>query len=175
MKLNKIALAGALAGMLSSGTALAVQQGTVGATSEGRVVVTVTIPSLIRINGLSDIAFGIYAGTGDLAGYSDAAVCSNGAATYGLVPTSVNGAFELAGQTAGNTDTIPYTMDWLGAASPLLTYGANEGAIAVESTSLGVGCTPQVSKMGVFITEAALTAVQADDYQDTVILTVTPE
>lgn len=174
MKFNKIALAGALAGMLSSGSALALQQGTVGPTSEGRVDISVTIPDLIRINGLNDatMAFGTYSGTGGLTATSPAAVCSNGAATYGLVATSVNGSFALVGATAGNTDTIAYTVSWTGAGA--LTYNTNAPGLAVESTSLGAGCTATAGKLSVNMSAVNL-AVTADDYTDTVILTVTPE
>ena len=174
MKATKIVNLVAAAGLMASGAAFAASQGTVGATSQGESVVTVTIPSLIRINGLTDITLGNYAGTGDMSGSSPGAVCSNGATNYGIVATSAAGSFELQPQGAAVT-TIPYTVTWAGTATPAqLTYNTNEANQDVDATVLGP-CAGVAGKLTVDILEADLQAASADDYEDTVILTVTPE
>lgn len=175
MKAAKFVSMVAAAGLMASGASFAATQGTVGATSAGNSIVTVTIPSLIRINGLADIAFGTYAGTGDLSGASPGAVCTNGATTYGIVATSAAGAFELQPQGGVVATTIPYTVTWAGTGTPAtLGYNANEAAQDVDATTLGP-CTGVAGKLTIDILEADLQAAGADDYEDTVILTVTPE
>lgn len=174
MMKNKLGLIALVAGLSAPALTLAAPpattQGTVGATSTGYVFMQVIIPKLIRVDGLADINFGTYNGDGlARTGTSPACVAQNGAGTYGIVATSLNGSFAMTGATA--LTTIPYTVSWGGTA---LTYNTNLGVQTPEGTTLAP-CTATAGKLSVGITGAALDAADADTYTDTLVLTVTPE
>lgn len=171
MKLNKLALAAMIAGSGLSTGAMAATDGTVGATSQGDVLLQVVVPALIRITGLADIDLGTYSGDGvDLTGTSPACVRRNSAGNYGIVATSANGAFAMDPLGAAAT-TVPYTVSWAG--SPL-AYNTNLPAQVADSATLGA-CAPVAGKLSVTAAAAGLDAAEPDTYQDTLILTVTPE
>ncbi|MDF1822938.1 MAG: hypothetical protein P1U64_15270 [Alcanivoracaceae bacterium] len=172
MKAAKLVSLVAAAGLMASGSAMAATQGTVGATSSGSSIVSILIPDLIRITNLADITFADYNGDGlDRTLGSPACVRTNGATTYGIVATSANGLYELNPSLGTTTTTIPYTVTWGGTN---LAYNTNLAAQGVDSTTLGA-CTAVADKLQVTITGANLDAAEADSYQDTVTLTVTPE
>lgn len=163
-----LALSVALAA--ASGAASAATQGTVGATSAGDLNIQVVVPSLIRITDLADIDLGTYTGDGlDMTGSSPACVRRNSAGNYGIVATSTNGSFALAGGVVAGT--LPYSVSWGGSA---LTYNTSLGAQVADSGTLGA-CTPVAGKLSVTVTGASLDAAEPDTYTDTLILTVTPE
>jgi len=171
MKLTKFAVAAMVAGMGLSAGSMAATQGTVGATSQGDLLIQVTVPALIRITGLADIDLGTYNGDGlDRTGTSPACVRRNSAGTYGIVATSANGSFVMNPAGAAAT-TVPYTVSWGGTA---LTYNTNLPAQAADSATLGA-CAPVAGKVSVTATGANLDAAEPDVYSDTLILTVTPE
>lgn len=175
MKTSKFAVAamvaGVVAGMGLSASAMAATDGTVGATSSGTALVDVTVPALIRITGLADINLGSYTGDGlDMTGTSPACVRRNSAGTYGLVATSANGSFVMNPAGAAAT-TVAYTVSWGGSA---LTYNTNLPTQAADSATLGA-CAPVAGKLSVTATGAALDAAEPDTYSDTLTLTVTPE
>jgi hypothetical protein len=171
MKATKIVNLVVAAGLMASGSAFAASQGTVGLTSQGESVITIVIPDLIRIDGLADIDLGSYDGDGlDRTGSSPACVRTNGASTYGIVVTSANGAFQLD-PTGGASTNIPYSLTWGGAA---VTYNTNLASQSADSTTL-LNCAPVADQLEVTVTGANLDAAEADSYEDTVILTVTPD
>ncbi len=171
MKLNKFAVAAMVAGMGLSAGAMAATQGTVGATSQGDLLIEVTVPALIRITDLADINLGTYNGDGvDRTGTSPACVRRNNAGTYGIVATSANGSFTMVPDGAAAT-TVAYTVSWGGAP---LTYNTNLPAQVADSATLGA-CAPVAGKLSVTAAATALDAAEPDRYTDTLILTVTPE
>lgn len=167
-KSGVLALAAVLAS--ASATSFAATQGTVGATSQGTALVQVIVPALIRITDLADIDLGTYNGDGiDRTGTSPACVRRNSPGNYGIVATSNNGSFALDGPAT--VGTVAYTVSWGGSA---LTYNTSLGAQVADSGTLGA-CTPVAGKLSVTVAGAALDAAEPDTYQDTLILTVTPE
>ena len=176
---NKIlAVAMAVAGVAFSGASVAATQGTVGATSSGSVVINATIPKLIRITGLANITMVLPAPVDDDLGYTAAATGSSpacvrqngGTATYGILATSANTAFELAN---GALAPVPYTLTWGGAA---LAYNTALTAQTPDSTTLGA-CGAVADKLEVSISAADLNDAEGSStpYTDTVTLVVTPE
>lgn len=150
---------------------MAVTQGSVGATSVGQVGVQVVIPALIRVTGLADIDLGTYNGDGlNRVGLSPACVRRNSAGNYGIVATSANATFAMNPVGAAAT-TVPYTVSWGGVA---LAYNTNLAAQVADSASLGA-CAPVAGKLSVTATGASLDLAEPDTYQDTIVLTVTPE
>jgi hypothetical protein len=183
---NKIlVLAMAAAGVAFSGASVAANQGTVGATSSGDVVINATIPKLIRITGLTDVTINP---TNSATGFDavvnapgNGCVRQNGSGTYGIVATSVNGAAidaltplpvgDGAFVLKSGTLSLAYSLQWKGAPLP---YATNVGSQAPDSTSLG-SCAATGSNLGVNISAAALDDALAGTYTDTVTLVVTPE
>lgn len=178
MRNKFLAVAMAAVGLAVSGVSMAATNGTVGATSTGTVVINATIPKLIRITGLADITMVLPAPVDDDLGYTAAATGSSpacvrqngGTATYGIVATSANTAFEL---TNGTLAPVPYSLTWGGTA---LAYNAALTAQAPDSTTLG-SCADVAGKLEVSIAAADLNDAEgsAVDYTDTVTLVVTPE
>lgn len=170
MKMKTLAKAALIASVGLSTGAMAATQGTVGATSQGDLLLQVTIPALIRITDLADINLGTYNGDGvDRTGTSPACVRRNSAGNYGIVATSANTSFVLDGPAS--VTTIPYTVSWGGTA---LAYNANLAAQVADSGTLGA-CVPVAGKLSVTTPFAGLDAAEPDAYVDTIILTVTPE
>ena len=170
MKMTKLALVALIAGSgLSAGAMAATADGTLGATSTGTVDVTLTVPKLIRITGLATIALGSYSGDGsDMTGTSPGCVRQNGTtATYGILVTSANGAFDL---DAG-AGTLPYSVSWGGSA---VTYNTNLASQAPDSTTLGA-CTSVADKLSVTVLGTDLDAAPGGSYSDTLTLVVEPE
>lgn len=166
---NKIlAVAIAAAGLTVSASSIAATDGTVGATSTGTAVINLTIPSLIQITDLADVALGTYNGDGiDRAGSSPACVRRNSAGNYSVTATSVNGSFEL---TSVPVTTIPYDLTWGGTA---LAYGVALGGQVADSATLGV-CIPVAGKLSVNVPAAGMDAAQPGAYADTVTVMVAP-
>lgn len=163
-----LARAVAVAGLVVPGTAaMAESQGNAGVTSTGRVVISMTIPPLVKISGLTDINLGSYNGTGNLAGTSAACVRRNSAGTYSVTATSIN-AFRLAGPSS-----VPYTVTWGGRS---LNHGEALLGRAIDAASLGGACgTNSAAKVGVMALAADLKAASAGAYEDTVTLVVASE
>lgn len=167
-----------LAVLLSPGTAFGATDGSLGATSTGSSTVTVTVPNLIRITGISDIALGSFSGSGAMTGFDDVCIYTNLAAgTYQVTATGsgTSSAFTLA--SGGNT--LAYSAYWndtsgtntgeaqLTATTPLTTQsGANTSS---ETCSGGTN-----ARFRVLIAEAALLAAQAGSYTGTLTLAVEP-
>lgn len=167
---NKIlAVAVAAAGVAFSGVSMAATDGTVGATSSGTSVITLTIPSLIKVSGFTDIALGTYNGDGVArSGASAACVSRNSAGNYTVTATSTNTSFNL--KSGALATTIPYSVTWGGAA---LTYNTALGGQVADSSTLAA-CTPVAGKLGVSVPAAGMDAALPGSYTDTVTITVAP-
>jgi len=168
MRNKYLARAVAVAGLVVPGAgAMAVTQGSPGVTSTGRLVISMTIPPLVRISGLTDINLGSYTGTGNLTGVSGACVRRNGVGTYSVTATSTN-TFRLAGPSS-----VPYTVTWGGRG---LNHGEALLGRAIEAASLGGACgANSAEKVGVTALAADLQGASAGAYTDTVTLVVASE
>ena len=140
MKMSKLVLAGSMVGMLSSGAALAAtvdgNLGINGATSNGTVDITLTVPDLVRISNLNAITMTdngtSYSGTDDVCVYRN----FTGDYTITADGTQVPGTFTL--QDGTNASSILYTVDWGGAGLTATTASAQTGA-STTSQSCGGG------------------------------------
>lgn len=161
--------------------AVAATQGTVGATSSGTVNLSLTIPKLVRIFGLTDIALGTYGGTGDVTGSETFCVHNNASAgTYKIRATSTNGTgtdFRLK----SGSDFIVYDVTFDDSTTPA---GGTNLDNAVEATGpysgtkytgAGLGtCSAANASIEVKALEAALQDANPGAYTDTLTLLVTP-
>jgi hypothetical protein len=168
------ALAIAAIAALAASEAHAASDGSLGATSQGSLDITLTINSLVQISALDDIALPTYAGA-DIAGSDDLCVYSN-TGGYEITATG-NGtgqAFELIGSSAN----IPYTVEWsdsagAGSGTALTTNVALTGQGGTFSTTdCGGGNNAQVI---VRASEPDLAVAPADNYTGVLTLLVAPE
>jgi hypothetical protein len=171
------ALAVAAVATFAAGNAFAASDGTLGATSQGTLDITLTIDPLVQISALDDIALGPYVGAGDETGTDDLCVYSNNGG-YDITATG-NGsggqAFELTGTSSA---VIPYTVEWATSA------GAGTGtALTTGVTLAGQGGTFSTPDCGgvdnaqviVTVADADLAAAPSDSYTGVLTLLVAPQ
>ena len=180
LKKAVIVVAGALGLILSVQVTpvFAATDGTLGTTSTGTSVITVTIPELILITGLADISFGTYGGTGDLNGNDDICIYTNKAAgTYGVTATG-DGAASAFTITDGS-NTIAYNVyfnDVSGTTgeTQLITNTANTSQTGANTSSQNCGGGANAN-FHVEMLEANLQAAPAGAYSGTLTLVVAPQ
>jgi len=181
ISLKKLSAAMALGGCvaLSSGTAQAFLDGSVGATSQGQVDVTVIIPSLIIIDNItSDITLNFVTGGVE----QNISFCVHGilpSTSYEVALTSASGAMTLPDGTA--TNFLPYSASYDGDNNATLVAGGGLPlAYGVPTTSTfpltpGLGaCAVDNASFAVQVTDLMTAGVPAGTYADTINLTVTP-
>lgn len=174
--LKKLTAAMALGGCvaLMGGTVNAASQGSVGtANSAGTVDISVTIPTLIRVHGLSDIAFTFDPGTTEAQEIDFCVSGNNAAGTYTAVLTSGEGAFQLNNAGAKLAYHAEYDGTTVAAGTGDETYGLATASFGLNG-ELGNCVTPNAS-MNVYVSAADLNGVAAGTYTDTMTMTVTPD
>ena len=171
-------LALAAAAAVASGPAFAATQGTLGPTSTGSLNITATIPALVQISALDDIALGTFSGAA-MSGGDDVCVFSNtGGYSVTASGDGAGGAFELTGATAA--EPLPYGVQWA------TTAGATSGTALTPGTALtglvGTFTNPSCqagaalnARVLVAVTADDLGVVSADTYTGTLTLTVEPQ
>ena len=107
--------------------------------------VSITIPDMIRISGLTDIDLGLFDGTNDLNGLSAACVYRNsGVDTYTLVATGgSSGTFEVS----NGVDAIPFQVAYdngSGVPSPLI-HASPANQNNADTTDPDCGAAPGAS------------------------------
>lgn len=164
-----------LVGAMTTTTGYGASDGTVGATSTGSAVISVTIPKLIRARSFADYSFGSYAGTGDLNGNDDLNISSNYTGTYQVTATG-SGAASAFTITDG-TATIAYNVYFNDATGTGGRVAASTGvAITAQSGVVKPLSTATLNaNLSIEILEANLQAVDAGTYSGTVTLVFQPE
>lgn len=174
--LNKVINGLAFAGVLFAGQAMAASDGTLGATSTGTSLVSLTVNDRVQISSVADIALGAYAGTGTMSGQSTYCVHRNGGDDYTLTLTTNEAAYQVASASTG--DTIAFTVlvdddNDASAGGAALAYNTASGNL-VGHVAAACGGADNAA-IQVSFTEANLQAVSsANDYQATVTMLVTP-
>lgn len=173
----------ALAILLAGGHATAANaatDGTLGATSEGSVDITASVPSLARISGLEDISLLNQDPLTAASAAQDVCVWSNTATRGYTVTASGSGAGNGFTLTNGSA-TVDYTVEWSAA------IGATSGTAltaATASSGLVSGATHQTCAagpagsasliVGISTTELSNMAAGAN-YTGTLTLLITPQ
>ena len=170
-----------LAALLGAAPAFAATQGTAGSTSTGSVTITLTIPNLVRISGLTDITMPVWDGSSNIAGTSNACVWSS-TRKYRITPTGSGSgsAFTLADGSTPTPNTIAYTVEWAQSSGASSGTAATSGTALTGQTSSATSSTCSGgtnSTVIVRITAAALAAAPAagTNYTGTLTLLVAPE
>jgi hypothetical protein len=177
---NRILALALLATAVGAGEALAATQGTLGSTSTGTSLISLTIPTLYKITDVADIALGTYSGSGTMSGNDDLCVYSTGSTSYHVQMTddATNTPANFAVDNAGHTVSIPMAVKWNSttgtAGNSAVTYntafaGTNANTSAADCSVGGKSANVQVN----FI-QADLQAAPAAPYSTTLTMIIEP-
>ncbi|MEM7217681.1 MAG: hypothetical protein AAF515_04905 [Pseudomonadota bacterium] len=152
--------------------AFAATQGTIGATSQGSVLISLDVDDVLQISGLTDILGLTFTGA-DVSGSTDACVYRNGGLAYSVTATGDGGAggtdFSLS--DAGGANSVPYTVSFDdGSGGSPLTSGT-AATMAGASDATDCNSTPNV-QVTVDIAAADAAAAPAGSYTGTLTLLV---
>jgi hypothetical protein len=178
---RKVLIAAAIATAFGAQGAMAATDGTLGATSTGTSLVSLSISQLYRISGMTDFAFGAYSGTGALTANHDVCVYTNDATrAYHVVVTDNSGmsATNFSVQNAGATADIAYAVKWNSGTgitgNAAVTY--NTALAGTNANILSSDCTTggNSANLEVDFAAAALQAAPAGSYSATLSVLVEP-
>lgn len=153
-------------------------QGTLGTTSTGSVVVTITVPSLVSISGLTDITMAPTS-LGTATGNTTACIYSNlTGGNYFVTATSTNAAAGQFRAIASGGATIAYSAYWNNAAAASQTTTLVSGTktavqTGASTTSLTCGGTANAN-FNISLSAAQAAGVVQGTYTDTATLLITP-
>ena len=82
--------------------------------SSASLDIDLTIATLFRVSGISDLSFGSYSGSGPLSRDDDVCVWTNASGGNYRITARGNGTSfaYIVSKTGDNTKTIPYTVQW---------------------------------------------------------------
>jgi hypothetical protein len=170
-----------LAGVAFSGTANAADQGTLGATSTGKVLITAQVPQQVRISGLSDITFNPTDVSTAVKDAQNVCVWSNSATRGYNIKASGDGASSAFTIKSGTLPVIPYAVEWKDAsgATSGSTLDTTVALAGQKSLAKKSDCTDLSAESASLIVKIAATDLQAMEasasYTGTLTLTVAPE
>lgn len=161
-----------VAAVLVSGTAIAAQDGTIGATSQGTSDVTLVKENVVQITGVADLDLGIHNSTATALTAFDDVCVFNSTTNYAVTVSSANAAYELR----SGTDAIPYTVNWTDSSNTpvALSNGNPAGGMSGDQTSLNCGGTNNAS-FAVSVTAADFNSANPGTYTDVLTLMIEPE
>lgn len=174
-----LSLALALSGALTA-TALAATQGTLGTTSSGTTTISITIPSMVQITGLSDIFLGSVTSF-PATGNSSFCVYSNVASplgSYYVTATSQNASGTDFRVKSSGTDYITYSLYINNSSAALQTTAMQSGVKSAQQTggsatslTCGGGANANVN---ISFSASQVQGAPAGFYSDVVTLLVSP-
>lgn len=155
------------ASLAFSGSVLAATDGSLGLTSVGESVVTIIKDNAVQITNVNDIDLGQHATlAADLAVGDDVCVFSS-TSGYNVTITATGNTFALD----SGSDTIPFTLEWNGAA---VTHGTQMTGLTGDNVSLNCGASTNAN-FEVTVLAADFNAAPPGTYTNTLSLTVAPE
>lgn len=166
--------------MFFGGPAFAATQGSLGASSQGTVAISASVPSRVRITGLADVAFTNQDPGTAASSAQDVCVWSN-TATKGYTVTATGSGASNAFTLANGANTVAYSVQWNEAAGQTsgtaLATGAAAGGMNSNATNHSCASGPSDSaSLVVGIASADLSTMQAGlNYTGTLTLVVAPE
>lgn len=177
MNIGKLIKLSAIAAAFFS-VASAAQQGTLGPTSTGSVNISLTIPALVQISGLTDIALGTVNGPFPATGSTPACIYSNNSGNYTVTVTGsgTGGAFTVSGPSPATTSTIAYTATWTagsGAAQSLTAGTKLSGLSGANTTSTNCGGSTNAT-FAISFSSANIAAAPAGGYSGTATILISP-
>jgi hypothetical protein len=175
-------VAGALAAAVASAPAMAATptQGSLGATSQGVVGISATIPQRVQISGLSDFTFGTLDPATAASTPESVCVWSN-TTTKGYSITATGSGASSAFTLSNGTTTLGYGVEWAGTSgqstgTTLTTNVASSFTSAAANPSCSSGAAMSASLIVGFTTAQLQAAVgSATAYTGTLTLLVAPQ
>ncbi len=146
--------------------------------SVGTTDMTMSVPKLIRITGMSDIAIteqevidAINSGTPHTESV-DACVGGNGTFTYGITITSSTSAYQLDPDDGSGNPAVPFNVTWKTAAT---THNTAVTGQTLDRENLGTAACANTGNLAVAVSNTDLFAARSGSYANTLTLTVEPE
>ncbi|WP_196138741.1 hypothetical protein [Aliikangiella sp. G2MR2-5] len=180
MKYSRLIKTSLFALGVTTTSVMAATQGSLGTTSEGDLLISLSVGDLIQINNLNDIALGTFnGGTADLNGSDSFCIYRNGGTGYNVTMSGsgTGGAFELAG--GGNTLNYSVSFENLdaGSAAVAMTAGSTlNGVTGANNTDNTCGsAAADNAQVNVNVANADLAAVPPGSYTGTLTILVAPE
>lgn len=165
-----IASAALAAAILAPGLASAATQGSTGATTQGTVVINASVPNLVKLSGLADMAISV---TGALNSANQSVCAYSNTGNYTVTATAVGGTFSLTGTSA----SITYSVQWASTAGATsgtgLTYGVASAGFATGGANPACGGGLNASLI-VNIADTDVGTAPADTYTGTLELSIAP-
>ena len=170
----------ALALGLASNQVLAASQGSLGATSQGSVLITASVPARARISGLTDVTFANQDPGTAASGAQNVCVWSNTATKAYTVTATGSGAGTAFTLTNGTT-TVPYSVAWAGSSGQTSGTALTNGTASSSFTS---GATHQLCSSGPAASASLVVGISTTDlgtmsagadYTGTLTLLITPQ
>lgn len=175
--MKKLLLAAA-AIALSTGTAHAANQGTLGATSTGDITITASVQARVRITGLADVSWTNQDPGTAATNAQDVCVWSN-TSTKGYTVTARGDGASNAFTLANGALTVPYSVQWNASAGQTtgtaLTTGSASGTLTSTAATNQTCTAGKSASLVVGISAADLGGMQAaTSYSGVLTLVVSP-
>lgn len=164
----------------AAGTAGASTQGSLGTTSTGSVSISASVPSRVRISGLSDVAFTNVDPSVATANAQNVCVWSN-TSTRGYQLTATGSGTANAFTLANASLTVPYTVEWSGSSGQTSGTALSSGSAltGLTSTATNANCASGPAASASLIVRIGAASLQTMDastsYTGTLTLLVAPE
>ena len=172
--------AACLAAALLQGPASAATQGTLGSTSTGSISIGASIPTRVRISGLTDVSFANQDPAIPASSAQNVCVWSN-TATKGYNVTATGSGAGNAFTLASGALTVPYSVEWSASSgqSSGTALAAGTALTSLTSTATNSVCASGPSSSASLIVKIATADLQtmqaATNYTGTLTLVVAPE
>lgn len=170
----------AMLGATLAGPAHAATQGSLGSTSTGSVSISASIPSRVRISGLSDVAFTNVDPSIDASDAQNVCVWSN-TVTKGYRITATGSGAANAFTLASGGMTVPYAVEWSGTSGQSSGTALSTGTplTGLTSTATNSNCASGPASSASLIVKIGSADLQSmaasTSYTGTLTLLVAPE
>jgi len=155
----------------------AATDGSLGASSTGDTDISLTVPDLVKIGGISDLAFGSYTGTGNISQDDDVCVWTNVTTADYVVTASGSGTASAFTLTDGS-ETIAYQVFWNDVAGTSGSVELSTGVASATQTganTTALDCSGGVNaNFQVTMSQSVLLAVAPNSYAGVLTLTIEP-
>jgi hypothetical protein len=165
----------------STGAQATPQQGSLGATSQGSVLVTATVPARVQITGLTDLNFGTLDPTTAASSSENVCVWSNTSTKgYNVTATGDGGGTGNTFKLASGANKLDYTVEWAGTSGAVsgqaLTTNVAKTGFTSNATAPNCSASTSATMFVKFSTAQMQAAVgSATAYTGTLTLVVAPE
>jgi hypothetical protein len=160
--------------------AQAASNGTLGATSQGTVAISASVPSRVQISGLSDVAF-TNQDPGTAASNAQSVCLFSNTATKGYNVKATGSGASSAFTLANGALTVPYTVEWAQTTAQTSGTALTTNVALTGQTSLATtpGCSSGPATSASLVVKMSTTALQSmqssTSYTGTLTLLVGPE